>query len=119
MIMSEVVAHALPIQRMGVQIHKRNAHLVFWNGWNKNFKIQAINEQEGDINMTKLHKIECVLYISFSMVIGCICCIYAVTCDDWLKTVILVIASIIMFYYSINGVLYMIKKTILDSLCED
>ena len=69
--------------------------------------------------MSKLHKFECVLYISFALVIGCICCVSAMTCDDWLKTVLLVITAIIMFYYSINGVFYMVKKTILDSLCEE
>lgn len=69
--------------------------------------------------MSKLHKFECVLYISFALVIGCICCVSAMKCDDWLKITHLIITAIIMFYYSINGVFYMVKKTILDYLCED
>lgn len=69
--------------------------------------------------MTKLYKFECTLYISISLVIATICCFSSLSTDDWLKTVILIVVALIAFYYSVNSIFYMVKKTILDSVSED
>lgn len=68
--------------------------------------------------MTKFHRFECILYISIELVIANICCISALSCDDWLKIAILIVLALILFYLSVNGVLYIVKKTILDSVSE-
>lgn len=69
--------------------------------------------------MSKLHKFECTLYISISLVIATICCFSAVSVDDWLKTILLIASALIAFYYSVNSIFYMVKKTVLDSVAEE
>lgn len=69
--------------------------------------------------MSKLHRLECLFYISVDLIIACISCISAIQCQDWLKIVLLIIISLVMFYLAISGVLYMVKKTVLDSVAEE
>ena len=69
--------------------------------------------------MSNLHKFECTLYIAISLVVATICCFSAVSTDDWLKTVLLIAVALIAFYYSVNSIFYMVKKTILDSVAEE
>ena len=69
--------------------------------------------------MSKLHKFECTLYIAISLVIATICCFSAVSTDDWLKTILLIVVALIAFYYSVNSIFYMVRKTILDSVAEE
>lgn len=68
--------------------------------------------------MTKLHKFDCMLCIAIELVIATICCINALSSDDWLKITLLVALALIIIYSAINGVFYMVKKTILDSISE-
>ncbi len=68
--------------------------------------------------MSKLHKFECALCIAIELVTATICCINALSSDDWLKITLLIVLALIIFYSAINGVFYMVKKTILDSISE-
>lgn len=68
--------------------------------------------------MSKLHKFECTLCIAIEFVTATICCINALSSDGWLKITLLIVLALIIFYSAINGVFYMVKKTILDSVSE-
>ena len=69
--------------------------------------------------MSKLHRFECTFCIAIELVTATICCINALSSRDWLKITLLIILALIIFYSAISGVLYMVKKTVLDSVAEE